>query len=434
MHAAREGAAYDGGVEVIMSEGIPVATYDRLSTKRQSEVGYAGEGHSHELRERLGRMDPPRQIVEEVPEPGGEKRWMLECPGLERIKELARAGTIKEVWAWGWDRYGQSPVPEVLAIELGQHGVVLRALDDGGEGFGGEIVRAVRSVISAQDMRDRVRKVEMGKRAKARKGHILGAGQKPRYGFSLVRDDKGKVIGYEPYEPEMAVVRRIVSWLAEGHSMYFVQRTLETEGVPAPSGGLHWSRTAPKRIVIEDAYLPHTQEELAALVADGLLAEEVYASLNPAAGPFGLAYYGRTRSRYVSTHSKKRKVEKVPRSEWVAIPVPLGASAPLRSDVERARASVADNRVSAQVGGRFWELSRGFLAALSAGARWPPTQRATSTTTVAGPDPTSTRAKIAGAILQRTWSIRPRGSSSRSRVQRPCWHSMIRPCASRRRS
>jgi site-specific DNA recombinase len=341
---------------------IPVALYDRLSTKRQGEVGYAEEGHVHELRERLAKMTPPRRIVEEVPDDPGEKRWMRDRPGVRRLKELAQVGGIEEVWAWSWERYGQSPVPEILSLELSEHGVTMRSLDDGGEGFGGEIVRAVRSVISGQDMRDRVRKAAMGKRAKARKGHVLGAGPKPRYGFRLVRDEKGKVVGYEPHEPEMAVVRRIVGWLAEGRSLYFVQTALEAERVPAPRGGIRWARKTARRIVTEDAYLPHSRDELAALVEEGLLAEEVFRSLDPAAGPFGIAWYGRTRSRYVSTRSKRRKVEQVPRGEWVAIPVSLEGSGLERAKVEAARASVADNRASAQVGDRdCWELSRGFL-------------------------------------------------------------------------
>jgi site-specific DNA recombinase len=341
---------------------IPVALYDRLSTKRQGEVGYAEEGHLHELRERLATMTLPRRIVEEVPDDPGEKRWMQDRPGVRRLKELASAGRVEEVWAWSWERYGQSPVPEILSLELNEHGVTMRSLDDGGEGFGGEIVRAVRSVISGQDMRDRVRKAAMGKRAKARKGHVLGTGPKPRYGFSLVRDEKGKVVGYEPHEPEMAVVRWIVGWLAEGRSLYFVQTALEAEGVPAPRGGARWARTAAKRIATEDAYLPHSRDELASLVEEGLLAEEVFRSLDPAAGPFGIAWYGRTRSRYVSMHSKRRRVEQLPRGEWVAIPVSLEGSGLERAKVEAARASVADNRASAQVGDRdCWELSRGFL-------------------------------------------------------------------------
>ena len=123
---------------------ISVALYDRLSTKRQGEVGYAEEGHLHELRERLAKMIPPRRIVEEVPDDPGEKRWMHDRPGVRRLKELARAGRIEEIWSWSWERYGQSPVPEVLSLELGEHGVSLRSLDDGGEGLGGEIIRAVR--------------------------------------------------------------------------------------------------------------------------------------------------------------------------------------------------------------------------------------------------------------------------------------------------
>ena len=53
---------------------------------------------------------------------------------------------------------------------------------------------------------------------------------------------------------------------------------------------------------------------------------------------------------YVSTRSKRRKVEEVPRGEWVAIPVSLEGSGLERAKVEAARASVADNRASAQWG------------------------------------------------------------------------------------
>ena len=101
---------------------------------------------------------------------------------------------------------------------------------------------------------------------------------------------------------------------------------------------------------------------------EGLLAEEVSRGLDPAAGPFGIAWYGRTRSRYVSTRSKRRKVEQAPRSEWVAIPVSLEGSSLERAKVEAARASVADNRASARVGDRdCWELSRGFLRCAACG-------------------------------------------------------------------
>lgn len=115
-----------------------------------------------------------------------------------------------------------------------------------------------------------------------------------------------------------------------------------------------------KDMVCEDTYLPHASEELAALVTEGLLAEEVYSGLNPGR-PYGIAYYGRTRGSYVSVRSKKRKVEPVPRREWTAVPVDLSDSGLERGRVERARRATEDNRVSSKAGGRVWELSRGFL-------------------------------------------------------------------------
>ena len=66
------------------------------------------------------------------------------------------------------------------------------------------------------------------------------------------------------------LVRRIVGWLAKGRSLYFVQTTLEAEGIPAPRGGDRWARTAAKRIATEDAYLPHSRDELAVLVEEVL--------------------------------------------------------------------------------------------------------------------------------------------------------------------
>ena len=81
----------------------------RVSTKAQAEEGYAGEGHLHELREHMTATG--RRIVEEVPDDPGEKRWMHDRPGIRRLKGLARAGKVAEVWAWSWTRYGESPVP-----------------------------------------------------------------------------------------------------------------------------------------------------------------------------------------------------------------------------------------------------------------------------------------------------------------------------------
>ena len=327
---------------------IPIALYDRLSTKAQAEEGYAGEGHLHELREHMKATG--RRIVEEVPDDPGEKRWMHDRPGIRRIKELARAGEIDEVWAWSWSRFGESPVPEVLRIELAEHGVILRSLDDGGEGLGGEIMRAVMGVLSRDEQRERVRRSRMGTRSKARQGLVVGNTPGPRYGFRRVRNESGTTVGYKVDPERMAVVRRIFEMLDAGAAIHAVQVALEQDGIEPPQGRSRcWSRNTICNIVREDTYLVHPPEELAGLVTEGLLDKTVHSGLDPEK-PYGIAYFGRTRSSYVSTRSKKRKVEAVPRSEWIAVPVSLEGSGLDRAKVERSRAAIADNRVPSKVG------------------------------------------------------------------------------------
>jgi len=300
-----------------------------------------------------------RVVVEEVSDVH-EKRWMHDRPGVRRLMELAQAGEIDEVWAWGWDRYGQGSVPMRLEEDLADFGVTQRALNDGGEGVGGRIFRAVGGVLSDVDQEERVRKAEMGKRSKARDGKVLGSGQRTRFGFAYVRNDKGKVVGYEVVPDEMAVVRRILEELASGASIRSVQSGLEEDGVAAPRGGTRWTWDTLKLISREDAYRPYRHEELRALVAEGLMSEEVHASLRPGK-TYGIDFYGRTRSKRLSRATKKRAVELAPRSEWVAVPVCLEGSGLERATVDAARRNVEGNRAGSKAGKREWELSRGFL-------------------------------------------------------------------------
>ena len=354
---------------------VPVALYDRLSTASQAKEGYASEGHMRELREELAATG--RRVVAEIAE-ADEKRWMYDRPGVRRLLKLAEAGEIEEVWAWSWRRYGEGSVPQRLEEDLEDLGVALRALDDGGEGLGGKILRAVGGALSSEEQADRVRKSKMGLGAKAGKGHVIGSGRGPRYGFRIVRNERGRAVAYETCEPKMGVVRRIFEMLGAGTSIYAVQVALEESGVDAPRGGARWSRDTIKKIVREDTYLPHTAGELDALAAEGLLSGEVREALDPSR-PYGIDYYGRTRTRRISRHTKKRRAEPAPRGEWTAIPVDLFGSGLDRARVLGARSSIEDNREPSRAGDRReWELSRGFLYCAECGRAmnaWAPSRR-----------------------------------------------------------
>jgi hypothetical protein len=216
-------------------------------------------------------------------------------------------------------------------------------------------------VLSRDEQRERVRRSRMGTRSKARQGRVVGNAPGPRYGFRRVRNDSGRTLGYEVDPERMAVVRRIFEMLDAGAAIHAVQVALEQDGTEPPRRrSRRWSRDTIRNMVREDSYLVHTPEELAGLVDEGLLDETVHSGLDPKK-PYGIAYFGRTRSSYVSTHSKKRKVEPVPRSEWIAVPVSLEGSGLERKKVERSRAAIADNRAPSKVGDHEYELSRGFL-------------------------------------------------------------------------
>jgi hypothetical protein len=57
-------------------------------------------------------------------------------------------------------------------------------------------------------------------------------------------------------------------------------------------------------------------------------------------------------------YKKRTRFVERPRSEWVAVPVLLGATAPVpRALVEAAREAIRNNRLPSNAGRRFWELS-----------------------------------------------------------------------------
>lgn len=333
-------------------QGPRVALYARASTSVQE---HSIPGQLRELR--LFAAREGFEVVEEI-EDLGEKRHTLDRPGIDRVRDLAETGAVAEIWAWEWSRFGAFPVPEVLAVELRDHGVELRALDDGGGGEDGEDMAVIKSLFSRREQRDRVRRANRGRRDKALRGAVFG-GFRARYGLRFVkgRNKNGQEVnvGYEVDPETIAVVRRIFEMVANGESLHTVQREFEQGGIPNPSGGPQWSRTTIKGVVADDVYAPHTRDEL-----EGVVSANVLAGLD-SEKPYGIHWSGRKRSRFKNSRSKQRVVYETPPEEWTAIPVDLSGSGLERGTVDRARAAIKDNRVPSKVDGRFWNLSGGVL-------------------------------------------------------------------------
>jgi site-specific DNA recombinase len=349
---ARAVRSYQRGEHMTEDRRRRIALYARVSTDPQEA---SLEGQLRDLTEQAVRQG--LEVVEEIRDLA-EKRHTLERPGVERLRQLAESGAVEEVWAWEWSRYGAFPMPEVLAVELRDFGVELRSLDDGGGGEDGEDMHVIRSLFARREQRDRVRRSNRGRRDKTLRGEVFG-GFRARYGLRFVkgRNKTGREVsvGYEVDPERMAIVRRVFEAIADGGSLKGLRRELEQEGVPNPSGGPRWSTTTLKGIVQDDVFRPLSVEEITPLLpaqaADGLQPGRVY----------GIHWPGRRRSKFKSTKGKVRTVYMTPSEEWVPIPIDLTSSELDRAAVDRARALVAQNRASASVGDRFWELSGGIL-------------------------------------------------------------------------
>jgi hypothetical protein len=131
------------------------------------------------------------------------------------------------------------------------------------------------------------------------------------------------------------VVRRIFRTVADGHSLYSAKRSLELDGIAPPGNGAtargqYWGVPFLRKLIEDDVYRPHTREDIAGLVAEGLLLPEVAASLDKSA-IYGVSWFNRTRttrkriSKAGSTDKEYRwqkTVRQNPREQWIAIPVP----------------------------------------------------------------------------------------------------------------
>jgi len=164
-------------------------------------------------------------------------------------------------------------------------------------------------------------------------------------------------------EEKMRIVRRIFHMVGvEGFSQNAVYNAFTREGIPTPGGGKHWDRGFIRKCILDDAYRPHTFEEVEELVSS-----DVASRLDPSAR-YGIWWFNqrRVQTRQVSEPSQNRRRYRVEsrttmksKEEWVAVPVPE-AGIP-REVVDTARAAIKDNRVPSKAGRRFWELSGGII-------------------------------------------------------------------------
>ncbi|MBA2443082.1 MAG: DUF1348 family protein [Rubrobacter sp.] len=346
-----------------MNSGGPrqAVLYARVSTDEQVK-GYSLRQQLDALRHHA--RSEGYEVFAECEDPGYSGMF-LDRPGLDRVRDLVEAGDVSVVLAQDADRIARKAAHRLLLDEeAARSGVLYVALDDwGDESHEGKLLRFMKGWTAEGEALKTAERSRRGSRRKVSEGRLLGASPKPRYGFSYVRDEHGKAVGYEPDPRTMPVVVRVFSMLADGHPIRSVAAALDADGVRTPRGGVAWSRRTIREMALDDVYRPHAFAELRGV---GGVPADVTARLDPEA-VYGIAWSGRVRVRKVSNARRVREAQDP--EEWVGVPVRLDGSGLDPRTVDAARRVLEGNRAPLPVGDRFFELAGGPLRCAHCGCR-----------------------------------------------------------------
>jgi site-specific DNA recombinase len=331
--------------------------YARVSTDEQARSGYSLAQQIEALREYAAREG--YEVLEEVQD-AGQSGASLERPGMDRVRDLVAAGGVSVVLAQDRDRFAREPAYHyLLRREFEEHGTKIRALNDRGDDSPeGQLTDGILDQLGKYERAKIAERTRRGMMRKAREGRVVVT--RPAYGFRYNEARDALVV----CEPEMMVVEKVFRLAADGLGQCAIQTRLFREGVPSPTGKPEWDWSMIKRIVYNDAFRPHTFEELSALVAP-----EVAATLDPDK-EYGVQWYNRQRvtERTVSEpdpaspgerrYRKTRTFKWRPKEEWIAAPVPAYLPRPL-VDIARSAMDGRSGRERKYLS-RPWEL-RGLL-------------------------------------------------------------------------
>ena len=342
-----------------------VTLYTRVSGDAQRDHGYSLTDQRRELREWAEKEG--YEVVEEV-EDGAWSGGFLERPGLDRVRDLVREGGVDAVVVLFRDRIARGVHAQILSEEFADSGCRLIALnaqvDDSPEG---ELHGGMLDLIAGWERKKIAERTRRGKAQKAHEGKIV-AGRAPNYGFKYNETHDGYVVD----EEQMRVVKRVFRMLAvEGQPLNGVRRSLEREGITAPTGGKSWSPRTLRGWVFNDVYRPQPYSEIMPMIS-----EPVAARLAPDKH-YGIWWYNRRRAKLKQVvepncaggrnYRKRLRVSDNPREEWIAVPVP-DSGIPVEW-VDAAREAIKYNRRTSSAGDRFWELSGGILHCAECGRR-----------------------------------------------------------------
>jgi site-specific DNA recombinase len=299
------------------------AVYVRVSTQRQAQAQTI-EQQLERLRAHL-RDQGVELASEKVFRDDGYSGATLNRPGLDRLRDAARAGEVDRLLVTGPDRLARNYVQlMVLLEELERAGCEVAFLDRPvGRDPQDRLLLQIRGAVAEYERTLIAERMRRGRRAKLRAGCLL-PWTRPPYGYRLDPDRPRDPAGVTLEAAEAAVVRELFAAYLEDHaSLFGLAKRLRALGIASPNGRPGWSLATPR----------------------GLLTNPTYT---------GQAYAGRWRSRAPrlrrsATHPIGKPSDSsvpVPSAEWLPV-----ASVPALVSEEqfaRVQAKLARNRAVAR--------------------------------------------------------------------------------------
>jgi len=305
-----------------MQHSLRIAVYARVSSEQQvGESTIASQLAALETRVLADRLKLPAEhrCVDD-----GYSGATLVRPGLERLRDLAAAGSLDRVYVHSPDRLARRYAYQVLLVdELRRAGIEIVFLNRAiGTSAEDDLLLQVQGMVAEYERAKLLERSRRGKRHAARMGAVSVLCGAP-YGYRYVSKPEGSgAARYEIATEEAQVVRRIFDWVGRDRlSIGEVCRRLQRQGFPTRSGKSAWDRTT----------------------VWGLLKNPAYR---------GEAAFGKTRVGPRSTRPRPIRggieqprrahgVLDVPADDWIRVPVP-GIVGPVLFDVVQDQ--LAENR------------------------------------------------------------------------------------------
>jgi site-specific DNA recombinase len=237
------------------AHNLQVAIYARVSSEQQVSA-HTIESQLSTLAEKVkadgGILQPDLQFIDE-----GYSGATLMRPALERLRDLAAAGSLDRLYIHSPDRLARKYAYQVLLLdELQRAGVEIvflnRALGDSPED---DLLLQVQGMVAEYERAKILERSRRGKRHAAHAGSINPLSGAP-YGYHYIDTQQGNgQARYEVHPEQAQVVRQIFDWIGrERTSIGEACRRLQQAAIPSPKGKPVWDRSTVWGLLNNPAY------------------------------------------------------------------------------------------------------------------------------------------------------------------------------------